>query len=119
MSCDLHIHSTCSDGAVPIERLAPIAARTGLHAIALSDHDTLLSAQYLNDMLHLLSPALNFAYGDRLFTTFLAYYLAGCCQGQAPAQCLRAASAAAAIAITRPGAAPAIPARDEVESLLK
>ena len=46
MSCDLHIHSTCSDGAVPIERLAPIAARTGLHAIALSDHDTLLSAQY-------------------------------------------------------------------------
>ena len=45
MSCDLHIHSTCSDGAVPIERLAPIAARTGLHAIALSDHDTLLSAQ--------------------------------------------------------------------------
>ena len=46
MSCDLHIHSTCSDGAVPIERLAPIAARIGLHAIALSDHDTLLSAQY-------------------------------------------------------------------------
>ena len=46
MSCDLHIHSTCSDGAVPIEWLAPIAARTGLHAIALSDHDTLLSAQY-------------------------------------------------------------------------
>lgn len=44
MSCDLHIHSTCSDGAVPIERLASIAARTGLHAIALSDHDTLLSA---------------------------------------------------------------------------
>ena len=34
------------DGAVPIERLAPIAARTGLHAIALSDHDTLVSAQY-------------------------------------------------------------------------
>ena len=30
-----------------------------------------------------------------------------------------AGCAAAAIAITRPGAAPAIPARDEVESLLK
>ena len=43
---------------------------------------TLLSAQYLNDMLHLLSPALNFAYGDRLFTTFLVYYLAGCCAGR-------------------------------------
>ena len=46
MSCDLHTHSTCSDGAVPIARLAPIAARTGLSALALSDHDTLLSAQY-------------------------------------------------------------------------
>lgn len=43
---------------------------------------TLLSAQYLNDMLHLLSPALSFAYGDRLFTTFLVYYLAGCCAGR-------------------------------------
>ena len=43
---------------------------------------TLLSAQYLNDILHLLSPALNFAYGDRLFTTFLVYYLAGCCAGR-------------------------------------
>ena len=49
MSCDLHIHSTCSDGAVPIERLASIAARTGLHAIALSDHDTLLSVNYCNE----------------------------------------------------------------------
>lgn len=51
--------------------------------------------------------------------TFCGYYLAGCCQGQPPAQRLRTASAAAAIAITRPGAAPAIPTRDEVESLLK
>ena len=43
---------------------------------------TVLSGQYLNDMLHLLSPALNFAYGDRIFTTYLVYYLAGCCAGQ-------------------------------------
>ena len=43
---------------------------------------TMLSGQYLNDMLHLLSPALNFAYGDRIFTTYLVYYLAGCCAGQ-------------------------------------
>ena len=34
MSCDLHNHSTCSDGSVPIQRLPGIAARTGLHAIA-------------------------------------------------------------------------------------
>ena len=44
MSCDLHNHSTCSDGSVPIQRLPGIAARTGLHAIAISDHDTTLSA---------------------------------------------------------------------------
>ena len=43
MSCDLHNHSTCSDGSVPIQRLPGIAARTGLHAIAISDHDTTLS----------------------------------------------------------------------------
>ena len=46
MSCDLHNHSTCSDGSVPIQRLPGIAARTGLHAIAISDHDTTLSAAY-------------------------------------------------------------------------
>ncbi len=50
--------------------------------------------------------------------TFCGYYLASRCQGKSPAQCLHAASAAAAIAITRPGAAPAIPTRDEVEDLL-
>ena len=43
---------------------------------------TMLSGQYLNDILHFLSPALSFAYGDRLFTTFLVYYLAGCCAGR-------------------------------------
>lgn len=43
---------------------------------------TLLSAQYFNDILHIFSPALNFAYSDRIFTTYLIYYLAGCCAGQ-------------------------------------
>ena len=46
MPGDLHNHSTCSDGSVPIQRLPGIAARTGLHAIAISDHDTTLSAAY-------------------------------------------------------------------------
>ena len=46
MPGDLHNHSTCSDGSVPIYRLAPMAARAGLDTMALSDHDTFLSADY-------------------------------------------------------------------------
>lgn len=37
---DLHCHSTCSDGTDPPERLAELAIERGLHAVALSDHDT-------------------------------------------------------------------------------
>lgn len=46
MPGDLHNHSTCSDGSVPIHRIPPMAARAGLSALALSDHDTFLSAAY-------------------------------------------------------------------------
>ena len=49
MSCDLHNHSTCSDGSVPIHRLPLMAARVGLDTMAISDHDTLLSVQYCYD----------------------------------------------------------------------
>ncbi len=38
--CDLHIHSTASDGTTPPARLASQAHRAGLRAIALTDHDT-------------------------------------------------------------------------------
>ena len=41
MAGDLHTHSTCSDGSVPIHRLPLMAARLGLSALALSDHDTI------------------------------------------------------------------------------
>jgi len=37
---DLHLHSTCSDGAVAPQALPELARRGGLHAIALTDHDT-------------------------------------------------------------------------------
>lgn len=37
---DLHCHSTCSDGTDTPERLAELAARAGLKAVALTDHDT-------------------------------------------------------------------------------
>ena len=40
MSVDLHTHSTASDGSDPPSRLIELAARQGLMAIALTDHDT-------------------------------------------------------------------------------
>ena len=46
MPGDLHNHSTCSDGSVPIHRLPQMAARVGLDTMAISDHDTLLSVRY-------------------------------------------------------------------------
>ena len=49
MPGDLHNHSTCSDGSVPIHRLPILAARAGLDTMAISDHDTLLSVQYCYD----------------------------------------------------------------------
>ena len=48
MPGDLHNHSTCSDGSVPIHRLPLMAARAGLDTMAISDHDTLLSVNYCN-----------------------------------------------------------------------
>ena len=40
MFCDLHAHSTASDGTDPPEALARLALAAGLHAFALTDHDT-------------------------------------------------------------------------------
>jgi hypothetical protein len=38
---DLHTHSTCSDGQYPPAEIVRMADRTGLAAVALTDHDTL------------------------------------------------------------------------------
>jgi len=38
--CDLHIHSTASDGTAAPDQLAQLARNAGLDAIALTDHDT-------------------------------------------------------------------------------
>ncbi len=38
--CDLHIHSSCSDGSVSPEELIKIAKAQGLSAVALCDHNT-------------------------------------------------------------------------------
>ena len=51
--------------------------------------------------------------------TFTGYFVAGLMEGRPLADCLRRASMAAAISVTRPGAAPSIPARDEVERRLQ
>lgn len=40
MHLDLHMHSTCSDGSQTPDAVVRAAARAGLHAIALTDHDT-------------------------------------------------------------------------------
>jgi ribokinase len=50
--------------------------------------------------------------------TFLGYFLAGLDAGLAVAEALRRAAAAAAIQVTRPGAAEAIPRADEVDAFL-
>lgn len=38
---DLHVHSTCSDGAYTPAEVVSLARRSGLAALALTDHDTL------------------------------------------------------------------------------
>ena len=39
-TCDLHIHSNCSDGTCSPEELIYIAEQAGLSAVALCDHNT-------------------------------------------------------------------------------
>ena len=38
---DLHTHSAASDGTVSPEKIPELAVETGLHAVALTDHDTI------------------------------------------------------------------------------
>jgi len=42
---DLHLHSTCSDGTMSPGELVSMAARTGLSAIAITDHDTVAGTE--------------------------------------------------------------------------
>lgn len=46
--------------------------------------------------------------------TFCGYFLAGLCRGASPDVCLQEASAASAIAVSKEGASPSIPMRQEV-----
>lgn len=40
MTCDLHVHSTASDGTVTPEELIPLAEKLNISAVALCDHNT-------------------------------------------------------------------------------
>ena len=51
--------------------------------------------------------------------TFTGYFLAARVEGETPQEALRLASAASAIAVSRPGAAVSIPSRAEVEELMR
>ncbi len=46
MAGDLHTHTRYSDGSNPVEQLPPMAAALGLSALAISDHDSILSVRY-------------------------------------------------------------------------
>ena len=48
--------------------------------------------------------------------TFTGFFLAAVAEGQSPAAAMDLASRAAAIAVSRPGAAPSIPTRAEAEA---
>ena len=46
MPGDLHTHTDLSDGSTPIARMPWLAARAGLTALAISDHDSMQSVRY-------------------------------------------------------------------------
>lgn len=50
--------------------------------------------------------------------TYTGYFLAALLEGRPLAACMRRAGMASALSVTRPGAAPSIPVRDEVEKAL-
>ncbi len=45
MKCDFHIHSNCSDGIFPPEKLVEMAKEKDLDCIALTDHDTVAGVE--------------------------------------------------------------------------
>lgn len=51
--------------------------------------------------------------------TFTGYFLASIVEGKTPSEAIRLACAASALAVSKEGAAPSIPSRDEVELALK
>ena len=61
--------------ALMVKKAAPVLA------IALSIPVTIIMAQFLPQMLTLINPDAGFIYNDRIFTTYLCYWIAGCYVG--------------------------------------
>lgn len=57
-ACDLHVHSTASDGEMPPTRLLQYSREKGLRALAICDHDTISGVRALYPASHVdvLSP---------------------------------------------------------------
>ncbi len=47
---DLHTHTNASDGILSLEELVKQAEKAGLHAIAITDHDTIQNARRVNEL---------------------------------------------------------------------
>ena len=56
MKIDLHVHTTYSDGVYSPERVVDAAIDIGLEAIALTDHDNVLSYKIAKDYLEKIMP---------------------------------------------------------------
>ena len=50
--------------------------------------------------------------------TFTGYFVGALAEGRSPAEAHKRAAAAAAISVTKPGAAPSVPGKEEVEAFL-
>ena len=104
MPGDLHNHSTCSDGSVPIHRLPLMAARAGLDTMAISDHDTLLSVKYcyehpVQDGVRLLPATELTGYDHELRTDAIPASVASGAVLQAAAQLIHVGASRSALAI--------------------
>lgn len=56
MKTDLHIHTTYSDGVFSPEKIVDTALAAGMDAIALTDHDNILSFKVASDYLNSIMP---------------------------------------------------------------
>lgn len=86
MKIDLHIHSTCSDGRMPLEKIFQTALQRGIGTISITDHDSsdcqetaaALAGQYGMHYLFGLELNVSFSHpdfkkGKPIFLDFLAY----------------------------------------------
>ncbi len=67
---DLHIHTTASDGEYTASQVIALARQTRLHAVAITDHDTLAGVAEARDACATLGAALEFVPGVEISTSF-------------------------------------------------